>query len=82
MEEVWPKDGEAHQVHRTSLRTELGVFSDPSASDLPPGYSICPPFVKDIPYDWVLNYHLTPDLRSKALEQLYKPFLPPASSHH
>lgn len=50
-EDVQSKNGDAQAVHRTTLSTELGVFDNPFASDLLPGYSVGHEFVKHIPQD-------------------------------
>lgn len=54
------------------LSTRLGVFGNPSASDLPPGYSVRPEFVKDVHQDWIVNFLLSLDLGIKAMEQHQK----------
>lgn len=72
VEEVQLKNGDAQPVHLPTLISEQGVLDDPSISDLPPGYSVCPKFVNGVPHDCILNYHIPPRLRNEALEQLSK----------
>lgn len=69
-EVVYLKNFDPHAVPRATFSTELGVFDDPYPSQLPPGYSVGPDFVNDVPYDWILNCCLTLGLSNKALEQL------------
>lgn len=46
VKEVEPKIGDAQPVHRTKLRTELGVFEDYLCRDFQIGYSVRPDTVK------------------------------------
>lgn len=71
-EKVQAKNGDAQAVHLTILRTEPGVFNDPSGSDLQPGYSVGHEFVKDLLHDWILNCCLALGLLSEDLKQLYR----------
>lgn len=77
--------GEAQAVHRTTLINRLGVFHDPSASDLPPGYSVGPEFEKHLSYNKILTCRLAPVLYHEVLKQLFKtsfPFLQSAFINH
>lgn len=69
---VQAKNGYSYPVHRTSFRTELGVFDDHASRELPAGNSVTPEFVKAVAHDWILNCLLPPALRNEALEQLKK----------
>lgn len=55
VEEVQSRNGDAQFVYCNILRTELGVFDYPPATDVPPGYSVGPGFVKDVTHNWILN---------------------------
>lgn len=71
-QEAQSKDCDAQQVFLTTLRTELSMFDDFNARDLPPGSSASPDIVKDVPHDCILNYPLPAGFRNEALVQLYK----------
>lgn len=71
-EKVQSKNGDSQPMHCTSLRAGLGVLHDPSTSNLLPAYSIGLEFVKDVPFEWILNCRLPPGLRVESLKQLYK----------
>lgn len=69
---VQSKNKGAQQVHRTTLRTELDVFVDPSSSDSFPGCGFSPNFLKYVPHEWILSCRVHRNLCSEALEELYK----------
>lgn len=70
--------------HFSALKTELGVFDDLLAGDLPPGGTCGPEFVSNVLYNWTLNCRLPLRLCNEAFQQLIKTsylFLYPARIH-
>lgn len=70
--EVQSEVDDAQPTHCTTLRTGLGVLEDTFAGGLPPGYGVCPTFVKNVPHFYILNWALPAGLCDEPLEQLYK----------
>lgn len=85
VEDVQSKIGNDHPGNHTASSNEMDEFEDHSASDLLPGYSIGPNFVKDVPQDWIMNCRLPLGLIKEPLAQIYKtklPFVPASCIDH
>lgn len=65
-----------------SLKTELGMYHDPSGSSFPPRFPVNPEFVKDVPHDCAMSCRFHLDLSKKPCISSMKPFPPSCKELH
>lgn len=53
VKELYSRNGNAQEVHSTTLKADLGLLDDASTIDLPPGYSLGPKFLEDVFQDYI-----------------------------